>query len=53
MLENEEDFKSAKPKLQEVLEKRGAKFIMGVKFHPEFMPIERYYGYCFDKIFVF
>ena len=40
MLENEEDVKIEKTILEEALEEVGAKVLFGVKFHPEFMPIE-------------
>ena len=44
-LAKEPDFKSAKPKLQEVMEARGCKVLFGVKFHPELMMIESCYRY--------
>ena len=44
-LEQEPDFRSVKPELQEVLEARGCKVLFGVKFHPELMMIESCYRY--------
>jgi hypothetical protein len=43
LLSKEKDFQASKPLLVEALEKEGAKVIFGVKFHPEFMPIESCY----------
>ena len=43
MLSSEPDFMSAKPILQEELEKRGCLVLFGVKFHPELMEIESCY----------
>lgn len=43
LLSEEPDFKESKPQLVEALEREGAKVIFGVKFHPEFMPIEACY----------
>ena len=43
LLSKEKDFQDSKPLLVEALEKEGAMVIFGVKFHPEFMPIESCY----------
>ena len=43
LLLEEPDFKESRPTLVEELEKEGALVLFGVKFHPEFMPIESCY----------
>ena len=43
LLAKEPDFMESKPRLVEEMEKLGAKVLFGVKFHPEFMPIESTY----------
>ena len=43
LLTKEPDFMESKPRLVEEMEKLGAKVLFGVKFHPEFMPIESTY----------
>ena len=43
LLSKEPDFMESKPRLVEEMEKLGARVLFGVKFHPEFMPIESTY----------
>ena len=43
MLSAEPDFLAAKPILQEALERKGCRVLLGVKFHPELMEIESCY----------
>ena len=43
LLAAQPDFKEAKPLLVEEMEKLGARILYGVKFHPEFMPVESSY----------
>ena len=45
LLNDEADFKEAKPALQEAIERKGGEVIFGVKFHPELMEIESCYRY--------
>ena len=43
LLSKEPDFRESKPLLVEEMEKVGAEVLFGVKFHPEFMPVEACY----------